>query len=269
MSVHQIRLVAIDLDGTLLRPDRTISASVREAVAETSRRARVIIATARPPRSMRSFVRELDLGSDHVVYNGAATWDFDVDRVRSHLPLSRPVVADSIDVARSLVPMCAVDLECLDRWFTDRVDPRYVTETGRLFRPDAVAPLATFAGVETTKLMIHADAGQIDAIRPVLEAATAGRALWLRTDPDLLQAINPVAGKWAAIVAIADRLGIGREGILTIGDNENDVEMLRKAGVGVAIASGTDAARRAADWIAPSNRDDGVAIALDRFVNVD
>ena len=262
-----IRLVAIDLDGTALRPDRTISPAVRDAVRRAARRAIILIATARPPRSARAFARELGVAGPQVVYNGAATWDFDRSIATAHVPLASGSIRRIVAAARSMLPHCAVNVETLDRWFTDRVDARYVTETGRLFQPDRIAPLATFVDADATKLMIHAEPDEIDRLRAALTASLGERVLLLRTDPDLLQAVDPRAGKWAAIRAIAASHRIDAAEVLTIGDNENDVEMLRAAGVGVAVENGTPAARGAADWIAPSNRDDGVAVALDRFVN--
>jgi 5-amino-6-(5-phospho-D-ribitylamino)uracil phosphatase len=178
-------------------------------------------------------------------------------------------VAEAIALARQLAAECVVNIESLDRWLTDRVDPRFTTETGRLFQPDVIGPLNTLQSAPVTKLMIHADTLAIDTMRPALQKRLGARVVWIRTDPDLLQAINPAAGKWAAIRTIALANGVAFRDVLAIGDNENDVEMLSEAGIGVAMTSGTDEAKRAADWIAPSNVDDGVAIALDRFVNVD
>lgn len=260
-----IGFVALDLDGTVLRPDRTISPRVRDAIAEASACVPVAIASARPPRSVRAIQVELGLAPPAVLYNGALTWDFAKEQFTTHVPLSPFATAELIAAARALLPTAIVNVEHLDRWFTDRVSDRFITETGRLFGPTLVAPLASFAELGATKLMFHAEPAEIDALRAALEPKFAD-VTFIRTDPDLLQMMSAGTSKWRAIVALAATFGVVPADILSIGDNENDVEMLAGSGVGVAMANGTDAARRAADWIAPSNVDDGVAVALERFV---
>lgn len=260
-----IGLIALDLDGTVLRPDRTISARVINAIAAASIRVPVILASARPPRSVRAIHAQLGLATAAVLYNGALTWDFARDHFDAHVPLSADTTAELIERARRLMPGVIVNVEHLDRWFTDAVSDRFITETGRLFGPTLVAPLAAYASLGATKLMFHAEPAEIDALRSALEAHFADVS-FIRTDPDLLQMMSARTSKWRGLVALATSLGVAPAGILAIGDNENDLEMIRGAGVGVAMANGTDAAKSAADWIAPSNVDDGVAVAIERFV---
>lgn len=265
MNLPPIGLIALDLDGTVLRPDRTISDRVRGAIEAAGARVPVVIASARPPRSVKAIAHALGLATPQVCYNGALTWDMVAGAAVAHVPLSADVCGGLIAAARAVSDV-VVSVEHLDRWLTDRVDLRFVTETGRLFGPDVVAPLAEFAHLGATKLMLHGEPAEIDRVRAALEPAFVGRATFLRTDPDLLQMIDPRAGKWRAVVAVARSFDVADEAILAIGDNENDLEMLVGAGVGVAVANGTDAARAAADWVAPSNLDDGVAVAIERFL---
>jgi Cof subfamily protein (haloacid dehalogenase superfamily) len=260
-----IGLIALDLDGTVLRPDRTISDRVRAAIGSAGARVPVVIASARPPRSVRAIARALGLATPQVCYNGALTWDMIAAAAVAHVPLAPEVCGELIAAARAVSDV-VVSIEHLDRWLTDRVDLRFVTETGRLFGPDVVAPLSDFSHLGATKLMLHGEPAEIDRVRAALEPAFAGRATFLRTDPDLLQAIDPATSKWRAVAAVARSFDVTADAVLAIGDNENDREMIAGAGVGVAVANGTEAARAAADWIAPSNVDDGVAVAIERFV---
>lgn len=260
-----IGLIALDLDGTVLRPDRTISHAVRDAIAAASLRVPCVIASARPPRSVRAIYDALGLATPAVLYNGAVTWDFSHDRFVTHVQLSADVTSSLIHAARSALPDVIVNVEHLDRWFTDRVSDRFITETGRLFGPTLVAPLAAYADLGATKLMFHAEPAEIDALRATLEPRFAD-VTFIRTDPDLLQMMSAGTSKWRGLVALAASHGVRPEQILAIGDNENDLEMLAGAGVGVAMANGTDAARAVADWVAPSNVDDGVAVAIRRYV---
>lgn len=261
-----IRLIALDVDGTLLLPDKTISARVARTVAAGKERAIVVLASARPPRSLRAFQESLGLTSPQVNYNGALVWDARSRQVLSHSPMSGALVSELITLARSHVPEAVVSVEHLDRWLTDRVDPRFLTETARIFPPDFVGPLEAFIHNGATKLMLQAEPAQITRLREALEVRYSDRVTFIRTDDDLLQMMDRNTSKWRTLKWVAGSLGILPDEILAIGDNENDVEMIREAGVGVAMGNGTLDAIAAADWIAPSNVDDGVAAAIDRFV---
>jgi 5-amino-6-(5-phospho-D-ribitylamino)uracil phosphatase len=261
----EIRLVALDVDGTLLRPDKSISPRVARAIASASARVPVVLASARPPRSLRAIHEALGLGSLQVNYNGAMVWDRIAERVVSHSPMDAARCAQVVSEARSLVDYAVLSVEHADRWYTDRLDARYTTETGRLFQPDFVGPLSEFAALGATKLMFHAEPADIFRLRCALEPVHRGHVAFIQTDPDLLQLMDARVSKWITLKRLAESLGVAPGNILAVGDNENDIEMIRHAGIGVAMANGSPEALAAADWIAPSNADDGVAAALERF----
>lgn len=261
-----IRLVALDLDGTVLLPDKTMSPRVIDAVRAASERAIVVLASARPPRSVAAFHEALGLTTPQVNYNGAYVWDRIAGKSLFHSPMSSSLVSELLAMARSHAPTALMSVELMDRWLTDRIDPHFMTETARLFPPDFVGPLEAFMHQGATKFMLQAGPAEITLMREALEIRFADRVTFIRTDDDLLQMMDRGTSKWNTLKWLADTLGVSPDEILTIGDNENDVEMIREAGIGVAMANGTIDALAAADWIAPSNVDDGVALALERFV---
>jgi Cof subfamily protein (haloacid dehalogenase superfamily) len=256
-------MLVLDIDGTLLRPDRTISPRVREAVHEASKRVPTILATARPPRSVRAIAQELGLTSPQVNYNGALLWDPVSRREIDHIPLDPATCASLMTQTRSLLAHAVISIEYLDRWYTDRIDERYTTETGKLFPPDFIEPIERLLLMGATKLMFHADPVEIDALRAALEPRFDRSVTFIRTDPDLLQMMNRATSKWTGILALAARWGVSADGIMAIGDNENDIDMIGGAGLGVAMGNGCASAKAVAKWIAPSNADDGVADAID------
>ena len=259
-------MLALDIDGTLLRPDRTISPRVRDAVRSAAKLVPTFLATARPPRSVRAIHEELKLSMPQVNYNGALLWDPIDSKIIEHTPLTAQVCASLIVRVRAMVADAVLSIEHLDRWYTDRIDDRFTTETGRLFSPDFVVPLEALLSLGATKLMFHANPRQVDLLRSSLEPAFGSGVTFIRTDPDLLQMMNRSTSKWKGILSLAARIGVPAEAIMTIGDNENDEEMIREAGVGIAMANACGMALDVADWIAPSNVDDGVAAAIERFI---
>ncbi len=182
-----------------------------------------------------------------------------------HKPLPGGLVAEIVDVARDYFDDVGVSCEVLDRWYTDRVDDVHVTETGRLFKPDVVAPLDTFVRNDATKLMLAADPAVIPRLESLLLRRFGDRVLVLQTDDDLLQVANPAAGKSAALRWVADHYGVPTEQVMAIGDAPNDVGMLQLAGVAVAMDNAKPVTKAVADWVAPSNNDHGVHAALVRF----
>jgi Cof subfamily protein (haloacid dehalogenase superfamily) len=261
-----IRLLAIDLDGTLLDDSKNISQQTVDALRQQKdRNVRVVIASARPPRSVRAIYQSLNLDTLQINYNGALIWDEPNRRAVFHIPLAGALVRQIIDVARDLHEEVLVTCEILDRWYTDRLDQTHTTETGRLFKPDVIAPLDEFCSLQITKLLLLADPAIIARLEPVLIDRFAKQVMILKTDDNLLQIHHPKAGKAAALQRVADHYEVPMDQVMAIGDAPNDVGMLQLAGIAVAMDNAHFVVKAVADWIAPSNNNHGVHAALVRY----
>jgi len=262
---HDIRLVAIDLDGTLLNDSKQISDQTLAALScAVHRGARVVIASARPPRSVRHVYNQLRIDTWQINYNGALIWDEPAKRVIYHRPMSGDLVRRLIQTARSRFESVLVTCEILDRMHTDRFDQTYTTETGRLFRPDVIAPFDQFCNQPITKLLLLGDKCMIDQLELLLPTASNEISI-VRTDPELIQIMDRSVSKAAALQIVAEHYQIPMENVMALGDAPNDVGMLKLAGIGVAMHNASDIVKSAADWIAPSNNDHGVHAALMKF----
>jgi Cof subfamily protein (haloacid dehalogenase superfamily) len=262
-----IRLVAIDLDGTLLRSDKRLSKKVVRAVHEASARGvRVVIASARPPRSTVEIYRHLDLDTPQVNYNGALIVDLHRARYMQHLALCNQIATQIVAEARRMDPGVCVSIELLDKWLTDRHDPNLLTETARSHAPDFVGDLDTCLRTPVTKLMLLAEPPKLAPIREMVRSRFAGQVSLFVTDDHLLQVCHPAVEKAAAVAWVAQHYGIPQAQCMAIGDAPNDAAMLRWAGLGVAVGNAWAQTREAADTIVASNDDDGVAEAIQRYV---
>jgi hypothetical protein len=192
-------------------------------------------------------------------------WDEPGQKAVFHRPLPGALVAEMVDVARDWFDEVIVSCECMDRWFTDRTDDTHTTETGRMFKPDVIAPLEDFIYNDATKLMFLAEPKVIDRLEPILYKAFGERVIILQTDDNLLQIMSPDAGKSVALQKVADHYGIPMQQVMALGDAPNDVGMLQLAGVGVAMDNARPVVKAVADWIAPTNNDHGVHAALVRY----
>lgn len=261
-----IRLVAIDLDGTLLNDSKKISEQTALAMAEVRRRGvKVVIASARPPRSVRHIYSQLGLETWQINYNGAMIWDEPAKKVIFHRPMGGELVRRIIDFAREQFPEILVTCEILDRWYTDRFDETYTTETGRLFRPDVVAPLSAFCSEPITKLLLLGDRSAITELNTMLAGVHDEKVSIVRTDPELLQIMEKRVSKAVAVRMVAGHYNVPMNQVMAIGDAPNDVGMLQLAGVAVAMANAHDIVKQVAHWVAPSNNEHGVHAALVRY----
>ena len=262
----RIRLVAIDLDGTLLNSSKLISDQTIEALQCLPQRGvRVVIASARPPRSVRHIYQKLRLDTLQINYNGALVWDEPKRQARFHQPMDCVLVRRMIDRVRGAYPQVLVSCEIMDRWYTDLVDQTYTTETGRLFRPDVVAPIDSFCVEPITKLLFLCEPQVISQIESMLKTQFTEDVTVLRTDEQLVQVMHRRASKSRSLKRVARHYGVNDREIMAIGDAPNDVGMLQLAGVAVAMDNAHPLVKQVAHWVAPSNDDHGVHAALLRY----
>jgi len=268
MQPLDIRLIAIDLDGTLLNDSKQVTDHTLQALAQAADQGvKVVIASARPPRSVRGFYEQAGLDTWQINYNGAMIWDEPAKRVVFHQPMDGRDVLRMIHRSRELHADLIVQCEIIDRWHTDRDDKRFTTGTGRLFEPDMLAAVETICREPITMLNLLGDAEAINRIEPALIDEFRGKIDLIRAgDHDLLIGKHCEACKSNALKQVADHYGVKMEQVMAIGDAPNDVGMLQLAGLSIAMGNAHPRVKEVADWIAPSNNDHGVSEALRRFV---
>jgi len=260
-------MVAIDLDGTLLRDDHQVTVRTVQAIAKAQKLGvKVVIATARPPRGMRHIAEALKIDTHWVTYNGAMIFDPQINKHIYHQPLSSDLARKIVKAARKTDKECVISLEILDKWYTDHVDDSLPTQISRNFAPDFVGPLEAFLKVPITKLLVLAPAERIPKIRIAVEKKFGSQVTAAITDHHLLQYIHKDADKRIALKKVASLYDIDVSRVMCIGDAPNDASMLKWAGLGVAVENGWQVAKNAADVIVPSNQEGGAAYAIRKYV---
>src|SRR3954470_24270194 len=208
-ETQQIRLVAIDLDGTLLTRDKKDCERAASALkCLPSAGVKIVIASARPPRSVRHIYQELGLDTWQINYNGALIWDEPTQKPVFHRPMNAKLVQMMIDRARDMFEEVLVSVEILDKWYTDRDAHTYTTETGRLFKPDFICPIEQICAQPITKLMLLGDPRIISVLESLLLEDFGGKVTILHTDNDLLQIMDNRVSKAVALKKIATHYGI-------------------------------------------------------------
>ncbi len=271
-SGPSIRLVIMDLDGTLLAGPRHISDHTKEAITLVREAgAELVIASARPPRSVRRYHEELELITPIIACNGALLWDLVANVPLSRVPLRHELVEEMVTIGRELGTI--VNLESEDEWFADRVNDRILENIERygVAPPKQVGTIDEVLSQARPVDQVFMDLRDLDleaqdTARVTLSRIFSGHANVTETVPGLVDFVAAEASKASMAQQLARSMGIAAEQVLAIGDHDNDVSLLQWAGVGVAMGNATPAAKAAADAVTSSNLREGVAEALDRWV---
>ncbi|GIG88991.1 HAD family hydrolase [Plantactinospora endophytica] len=265
------RLVATDLDGTLLRADKTVSPRTVEAISRISAGGvDVALVTGRPIRWLRHVYDQLGTPLPTVCANGAVVYDPVADQVLRADPLAPELLAQVVERLRAEVPGVSFAVEVTDsREFRHEVDFPLNWDRGSpdIRMIDAAADLHAVAAV---KLLARAGAQDPDVFVKVVAGALAGLAEATHSSYSGLIEIS-AAGvtKAAGLAWYCAQHGLDAADVLAFGDMPNDVPMLTWVGRGVAVANAHPAVLEIADDVTASNEEDGVAAYLENLLDAD
>jgi hypothetical protein len=266
-----IRLVALDLDGTLLGPDLTITPRVRRAVeAVIARGVPVVIATGRMYRSAIRYASTLDLDGPIVCYQGAyiretPAPDGTPGRVLHERPMRAWVAREAIRWARreGFEPHLNIDDRLLMETGDESAeDYERSSGIGAEFVPDLVA----VARRRPTKVLAVGHDGLPERVLGRARREFEGLAEVTVSHPEYLEWTQSGVTKGAAIRWLARRLGVPLGQVMAVGDQHNDREMLAVCGHGVAMGGAPDSVRMAARYTTATWKEDGAALAIEALV---
>ena len=271
------KLIALDVDGTLLRSDGTISPRTRTALSNAvANGLHLALATGRRKRSAHPIQTLLDLPHFLVASQGAVVYDGHEIVAHAHLPRAgaRRALEHIHALGMSAVMFAnAHQTETIwitGAWHANQRLEVYTKRHGDLIREltdlesDALAhdPIEIVVFDEMIRLE------QLHALLRPLEHDRLCRVIFSRyqfTAGGAVEVVGPDTSKAAALDALCARLDVSQADVIAFGDNVNDVEMLAAAGLGVCMANSTDDARAAADRVTLSNDEDGIAIVLEEL----
>jgi len=264
----QYRLVVLDVDGTLLDPSHQLRPRVANAIQRAQREGlRVTLATGKLLGSVIPHLRRMGVRGPQIVLNGAATVDSETGVPLRYVPLTDADRTAVITAVRRVDPTVLVSHFTLDGILMDEAHPRmdifaeYGEATPRIV-PDLLAGDLPSAA----KILLTGDPEQLVAIRLAVTPELGERVSITTTTPDFLEFFDPAANKGQALATLRGQLGLARENIIAMGDGENDLPLLREAGLGIAMGNASPLVKAAADRLAPSNDDDGVAVVLEELL---
>jgi Cof subfamily protein (haloacid dehalogenase superfamily) len=262
-----MRMVATDLDGTIVAADGTISArTVRALQACQDAGVRVVYVTGRPPRWMGGVVAQTGHRGTALCGNGAIVYDLANERVLQARTLATDVV---LEVARRLtetVPDASFALETLAGF---RRTPDYVARWD-VGSEELVAELPALLddAPEIVKLLCRSESSLSDDMLVRAIPALDGLAAPTHSNPHdgLLEVSALGVGKATALAELAAEWGIDRDDVVAFGDMPNDLDMIGWAGRGFAMRGGHADVVAVAHAVAPPVTEDGVAQVLERLL---
>lgn len=265
MSPH-IQLIALDLDGTLLSEDGSVSErntrAIQTAVAQN---VQVILATGKTRSSAIKVLAQLGLSAPGVFTQGLVIHNAD-GSVRYEETLDRETAVRAITFAvQHQFPhhaYCGANIITPeDNLYRHRLHEKYHEPL-----PEIVGPfLAQIDALRINKFLVS-DETQNDATRARLANLLGDRAVVTQAVAGYIEVLPPGASKGRGVQRLLADLGIPPVAMLAIGDGENDLEMLQMAGIGVAMGNGKPVVKAVADYITSDHNHDGVAEAIERFV---
>lgn len=262
----KIKLIAVDLDDTMLSRDLTITRRVKDAVAAV-RAAGVhfTISTGRMYPSAARFARELEIDLPLIVYQGALVKNSFSGEVLLYRPLPLSYAREIITRVHQLGYHLNGYLG--DRLLVERDRPegrRYAAMSG--IEMEVVGDLNEFFKQDPTKLLVIAEEPQLERLQAELAPVYRGKVHIVQSKPHFLEFSHIDATKGAALAYLARYFGVQREEIMAVGDSYNDIEMLEYAGVGVAVANAREEVKLIANYVTAQPFEEGVIEALERYV---
>ncbi len=258
------KLIAFDLDGTLLKSDKTVS---EQSILEINRLkdlgTKIVICTGRPKRTAENIIKDLGLTEFAIMYNGAFIYDFQKELEINCFGMTKEIVCHTIDTVQRHFPEAMAAIETRDGWYTDPQYYKYRKLRSELFlEPTGVGNLESFITGNVIKLLFR----HPNKVSSELATALSGldvHGTW--SFDGLLEVSNKNVTKANALRWLAKNLNIKAKDIAAFGDQNNDKEMLAWAAYGVAMDNAVPEAKEVANFVTSSNDDEGISKVLKKW----
>ncbi|HKN97943.1 MAG TPA: HAD family hydrolase [Pseudonocardiaceae bacterium] len=265
------RLVASDVDGTLLDPMETVTPRTAAVVARVvAAGTPFVLVSGRPPRWIPKVAAAAGVTGLAVCANGSVLYDIADDRIVATHLLSPDVLGDLVHAVRSALPDCRVATERVGGSALAMAGQEFATEAGyrHPWPGDNIytAPLAEVLGHPAVKLLVRHGGMTSDELSAAVVAVLGDVVeITYSSSVGMVELAPRGVTKGTGLAEVAQRLDVPAADVLAFGDMPNDVPMLRWAGHGVAMANGHPEVLAVADEVTAANGEDGVAQVLERW----
>lgn len=264
------KLIALDMDGTLLNSDKIITEKTKSAlIAAKEKGVKVVLASGRPIDGLRRYLKELDLvDTDEYVlsYNGCLVQETKGDAIIHEVGLKGEDLHYIYDLSTKL----GVNIHAFsskDGLITPKTSKYTKIEASMNGIDIKIVDFKKIDKDETIiKIMLIDEPDILDLAISKLPKEAYERYNIVKSTPHFLEVINKEGNKGAGLKALAKHLNITKEEIIAVGDAGNDLEMIEYAGLGVAMENATDEVKKSANYMTSSNNEDGIAQVIEKFI---
>lgn len=268
------KLVASDVDGTLIDSAERVPARLREVITRmTAQGTAMALSTGRPARWIYTVLEQLPVRPVCVCANGAVIYDSATDRILKAHTLAPETMVEVVALARAAMADhggVSFAVERAGRSAFDNVDelflvtPEY-SHAWPTLDDHGVVPIDTLISEPATKLLLRSDflesKEMFDLIRPVIPEKVGH--VTFSMSGGLLEVAAPGVTKALGVSYLAELLEVAQEDVITFGDMPNDIEMLQWAGRGVAMGNARPEVKAVSDFVTATNDEAGVADVLE------
>ena len=261
-----IKLIAVDMDGTLLDDNKNISLRNKEAVQKAIKAGIIVIfASGRAFAGVRIYAEYLDLKVPLVIYNGAAVIESKSKKVFYEKPIN-------IETARAIIRYCGQKGYHIQTYINDKFQvfkhnsfsENYCKVFG--IEEEILGDSMCDIMISPYKMLVIANNEKFQAVRNDLEQKFSKQIDFSSSMPNYLEMVEIGVNKWSAVKSVGAMYGIAPTNIMCIGDNNNDYSMIKNAGIGVAMENSNECILKIAKIITAKNTEDGVAVVIDKVL---
>jgi Cof subfamily protein (haloacid dehalogenase superfamily) len=262
------KLIALDMDGTLLREDKTISKDTFKAIQRAREKGiKIVLSTGRPIDGIRKYLKQLDLINDDdyaVAYNGSLVQNTKTDEIIAQTVMTQEDAAFLYKLSKEL----NVNIHALteNSCITPKWNKYTQVEIDINGIPLEIVDFNNLTNRKIIKIMFVDEPEYLTEVINKLPKKLYEKYSILRSSPIFLEFLDKKVNKGYGVELLAKKLNIKPEEVICIGDAGNDIHMIKFAGLGVAMGNAFPEVKEAADYITLSNEDNGVAHVINKFV---
>ena len=259
-----IKLIALDLDNTLLEKDLTIAEETLELLKRcASKGIHIVIATGRLYYSAEKYAKQIGPHTKILCYNGCLVTEAD-GKPLFKAELTPEIMRKVANFAkeRGLYSQFYLDHKILVEKVTEgtTIDPDLANTTAI-----EVGNFDTYEFTSSPKAMIVAKPEDVPMYEAQLKAELDGQTYIAQSQPYLIEIMPKNINKAQSLELLCHKLGVTKDEVMACGDNTNDAEMVIWSGLGVAMANAVDSLKEVAEYVCEKERSYGVAEAIEKF----
>ena len=262
----QYRLVATDMDGTMLNAESEITPHTKETIHKAIEKGVVFtLCTGRALRGVKKYIDRLNLDEYVITNNGAVIVHSRTGEIMYNRIMDREEARRVYDIAVEKGAMFIL-------WSQNRLYASEIGEKSRFYENITSAKAAPIEDFEQlladgiTKMLWYEDLEWLDKRIEELKEENFQATTFVKSRPFFMEFFSNKASKAIAMEKLGEKYGITRDAMIAIGDQTNDLPMIEYAGLGVAMGNAVDAVKEKADYITDTNTEEGMAKVLEKFI---